>query len=180
MRQITIGLVLATACACGGNSFQSPTSPTASAQPPATSGFNLPARAGTLNVESFVVVEFEYPGRPGWFYAPQMRVSSPADGGGVIVTEMDLRVPGLGPAPPFIGVCKPVPSGSIVDLIPEVYGDYEYTIDQSGVRAVAGDATLVITFRDGLGTVTTLNVRGPVVPGELPKTHSSGPPGPFC
>ena len=130
--------------------------------------------AGSVVVESFFVVEYEYGGSPGWNYAPQVVVSSPAGGSGVYADLSNLSVPGVGtvsgPA-----TCRRVASGARVSLVDEVYGDYEFSMSNSGNRASGGEATIVLSAVDGLGTINRLTLRGPIVPGALPSTYSGGP-----
>ncbi len=160
-------LLAAPACA---DSPVAPTVPRPEATPVLVA---LPARAGSLVVESFSVIEYQYPGYPGWYYAPQVVVSSPDDGSGVDVGLLDLTVAGLGDAPPVV-LCRRVANGTRVSLLNEIYGDYELSISQGAVRASAPEATISISFTDGLGSTATVTASGPVVAGELPKTYTGG------
>jgi hypothetical protein len=131
------------------------------------------AVSSLLVVESFWMIEFEYPSAPGrWFYAPQIRLREPGNASGAAVTGVDFDIPGFGGIPS----CRthvPVPAGTTIDLFQEVYGDFQYTIVQPGGRAMGAVATAILTLGDGRGLAERVVVTGPIVPGELPTTYSS-------
>lgn len=129
--------------------------------------------AGTLEVEAFSVIEYQYPGEAGWHYAPRMRVGSPAGGAGVIVTRIEFAMPGLGRSPALCAA-EHVASGQSRNLFSESYGDYDVSLDSPGKRATPGDATATVTYKDSLGTEASQVVHGAVVPGGLPTANAGG------
>ena len=136
---------------------------------------DLPVPSGAvLVVDSFSVVEFQYPSAPNnWYYAPLVRVRETGLGNALAVVGYDFIIPGFGPAPPC-ATYRPVGRGVTLDLFREVYGDYGYTLWNSGARAAGRVATALITVRDGSGPPTTLTVTGPIVSGSLPTTYTGG------
>lgn len=124
------------------------------------------------------MIEFEYP-HPAWrghmFYAPQLRVRETSGLGIVDVIDFSFTIPYVATS---YKMCAPkvrVPPGEQFDLFTESYGDYELTLDRyDGRPAIAGDAMVVVTFRDKAGRIGMLKARGPVVPGVLPATFSGG------
>lgn len=135
----------------------------------------LPGSSGAiLVVESFTVIEFQYPSQPNhWHYAPLVRVRETGAGGAVAITGYDFIIPGLGRSP-ACATYRRVDRGATLDLFREVYGDYGFTIAQAGARATGAPATALITIRDGNGPETTLTVTGPIVSGSLPTTYTGG------
>ncbi len=135
--------------------------------------------APLLVIESFRMVEFQYPGYADWFYAPQIRLRETRGASGAVMTKLEFVIPGLLAAPPC-NASVPVGSGQTIDLFQEIYGDYQYTISATGVRASGADATAIMTVTDGRGRNTKLVVTGPVVPGALPTTYTGGNPAWTC
>ncbi|MBA3671343.1 MAG: hypothetical protein H0W68_04900, partial [Gemmatimonadaceae bacterium] len=130
-----------------------------------------PSSSAVLVVESFSVVEFQYPSQPGqWHYAPRVRVRESGGGGAVAVIGYDFIIPGLGRAPPCV-TYRRVERGGTLELFREAYGDYDYTISQHSSRANGTPATALITIRDGDSAPTLLTVTGPIVSGSLPTTY---------
>jgi len=136
---------------------------------------DLSAPSGAvLVVDSFSVIEFQYPSAPNqWYYAPLVRVRETGLGGAVAVIGYDFIIPGFGQAPPC-ATYRPVGRGATLDLFREVYGDYGYTLYSGGARATGTVATALITVRDGSGPPATLTVTGPIISGALPTTYTGG------
>jgi hypothetical protein len=137
-----------------------------------------PADDGSmLEVESFTMIEFQYPSAPDfWFYAPQLRVRANSGGSGVAITRMEFDIPGLGAAPPCNTDIR-VDAGAPIDLFREIYGDYHIVFHaHDGHRATGGDATAFIATATRAGTKHTAVVKGVIVPGTLPTTYSGGNP----
>lgn len=170
---VSLGCVVA-AAGCG-----SPVSPTAmistasqvvSAAGPTT----LPGPSvtpGSLRIEGAVVIEFQYPGNPGWFYAPQVRVTATGETGALSVTGADISIPGH-----TFWACttaQSIVAGQTRELFPEIYGDYPLTFDKSGHRS-SGDVRIVVRFVDQLGQAGALTVIAPITSGGLPTSYSGG------
>ena len=140
-----------------------------------------PTSVGTsdaLVVDSFSMIEFQYPSAPGrWFYAPQMRARA-SQGRSASILVLKFSIPGLGSPPPF--GCGAAMSVTPRDLFGEVYGDWLLSIDQTGQRATGTAATATISFLDDRGTEGTRIVTGPIVQGSLPTTYSGGANGGAC
>lgn len=131
-----------------------------------------------LVIDSFSMIEFQYPSAPGrWFYAPQMRAHA-AQGRTASVLVMTFSIPGLGNPPPF--GCGASLSGTPRDLFGEVYGDWLVSIDETGKRATGGTASATINFLDDAGVSSTRVVTGPIVSGSLPASYSGGSNGGAC
>ncbi|MEO7521292.1 MAG: Ig-like domain-containing protein [Gemmatimonas sp.] len=136
--------------------------------------------ATILEVESFTMIEFQYPGATGrWFYAPQLRVRIRGNANGASITRLDFTIPGLGSAPSCNTYIR-FSGGSTVELFPEIYGDYPYTLEQVGVRASGADARATLTLTDSNGKDRTLVLTGKIVAGSLPTTYTGGNPAWLC
>jgi hypothetical protein len=144
---------------------------------PVQGSFTTTAAAlpSALAIESFTMIEYQYPSAPGWWsYAPQIRVDETSGHGSITIFRIDITIPGFGPSP---GVCSTgirVAAGSGRDLVSERYGDYELSYDAGGKRAEPGEATVVLTYSDETGRKGTLSAHGPIVSGALPTTYTGG------
>ena len=129
--------------------------------------------ASNLLLESFRLVEFQYESLPGhYFYAPQIRVAS--DLSLLTVKQLQFSFPDGTLSPPFCSKGIPVTRDGR-DLVGEIYGDYELTIDYfDGHRADPGNFTVTVTYVDAEGRVGTLSATGEAVPGGLPATYTGG------
>ena len=136
---------------------------------------NLSAPSGAvLLVESFSVVEFQYPTVPDhWYYAPLLRMRETGLGDAAAVIGYEFDIPGIGQSPPC-ATYRRVGRGATLDLFREVYGDYGYSLYKPGARATGTVATALITVRDGSSPPTTLTVTGPIISGSLPTTYTGG------
>ena len=133
----------------------------------------LPDAAGSLLiVESFRMIEFQYPSAPDqWFYAPQMRLRGTGYKDGAVVTGVTFLIPGLGATPPCNTVIF-VGAHSVVQISNEIDSNLQFA--QSGVRSTGGEASAIVTVTDGRGVRTDVVARGPIVAGKLPQTNTSG------
>ncbi len=155
----TCGLIVATslALACSG-----------------TEGPSSIGRKAVLTVQSFSMVEYQSQGDTGRYnYAPQLVLAASGGGSAATVTAMLLSLPGFSTLGSVCSTGTMVPAGQSAVMFSELYGDYEvsYTIDHP---VAAGQATATIIFRDDIGRVDTLLAAGPVVPGSMPTTNTSG------
>ena len=133
-----------------------------------------------LIVESFTMIEFEYPSARGrWFYAPQLRVRASGTFKAAFITRMEFEIPELGPAPPCNAAIS-VGAGAAIDLFHEIYGDYQLTFNRDGFRASGTEAKVTITVADGSGRKRNVVVKGAIVHGELPTTYTGGNPAWLC
>jgi hypothetical protein len=139
----------------------------------AGSGGPTPQGVTTLVLGSFKMIEFQYESLPGhYFYAPQIRVAT--DGGTVTIKALDFRFPDGSRAPPFCSTGIKV-TGADRDLVGEIYGEYEFSLDYGdGHRAEPGGFAVTVTYVDAEGRVGTLAAMGEVVPGGLPTTYTGG------
>ena len=176
-RLLAVALACATAPAgCGSPASPSPVVPRAAASPappPATPtpSPGSPAAPGSIRIDSASVVEVQYPGQSGWYYAPQVRVTETGGAGSVEVLVVDVSIPGLGTWGCSGG--QDVAAGQTRELFPEIYGDYPFTFDKPGQR-FSGDAALTIRYGDQTGVTRVVMVTAPITPGELPKTYTGG------
>lgn len=174
-------LVVALACAaapagCGSPASPTPTGPQAAALPPPSSSGQTAAPGssappGSIRIDAATVVEFQYPGHSGWYYAPQVRVTEISGAGPVTVFEADISMPGLNTWACSGG--QALAAGQTRELFPEIYGDYPITFDKPGQR-LSGDSLIVIRFGDGSGQTGTITVTAPITPGTLPTTYTGG------
>lgn len=138
----------------------------------------LPAPEGpivaSLTVTSFRMIEVQYPGYPGWYYAPEIEVRETSGLANAIVTRIAVSVPGVLGAPAY-QTSKCVGAGTQMLLFREVYGDFELTIDSPGTRSPGGSGTAEITFEDAFGRQGKVTATGPVVAGGFPTTYSNPP-----
>jgi hypothetical protein len=136
------------------------------------------ALSDALVIDSFSMIEFQYPSEPGrWFYAPQMRARAAANRRASVLT-FKFAIPGLGAPPPF--GCGASLTDASRDLFGEVYGDWLLEIDDAGHRATGETATATITFIDDAGNAGTRAVSGPIVRGTLPASYTGGQNGGAC
>jgi hypothetical protein len=167
-------LILGLAASSGCQRALAPTSPTA-VVPKATLAFH-PTPSGSLIGKAVDIsvsfVEFQYSPGTRWFYAPQIHVDAGADSSQTL-TSFGFSIPGLGPSVRYCG-SVPLPPGMEFDLFGELYGDYEFTIDETGHRATGSSGTATIGLRDPKGVETSVEVSGPIVPGHLPTTYTGG------
>ena len=131
----------------------------------------LPGESDVLDVESFSVLEFDYPSRPGhWYYAPQVSVRA-APGEVVTILTMDFSIPGLpGPIPPK-GCGATITSSQSFQLNGEVYGDWAFAISSPERRATGDTATMVLSYTNRIGVLATRTIKGPIIGGSLPGTY---------
>lgn len=132
--------------------------------------------ASGIAVLSFTMIEFQYSGYPNrWFYAPQVEVIETSGTASATVTKVSFTLPGFGPVPSaFTHKC--IAAGERRQLFAEVYGDFEFSIDNSSVgRALPGNTSAEIVFLDASGRQGVVSVSGPIVPGHLPSTYSNPP-----
>lgn len=138
------------------------------------------AKSGALTINAFSVVEFEYDTAPGQtFYAPKLLVTAGASTS-VTVLTLDFHIPGLDDPIPTIGCGGRVLAGLTRQLNGEVYGDWTFSMYDTGQRATREPATAVVTFIDDTGAAGTITVRGPIESGGLPGAYSGGENGGPC
>lgn len=129
-------------------------------------------------VDSFSVIEYRYAEDSYWYYAPQLRISSPAGQSDIQILGFEmLTIPGLESPFPSSGACNMVVhSGESFDLFGSAYGDFELAFyARDGHRSTGGITTAQLTYKDASGQHYKADLRGPIVPGELPSTPSDHP-----
>jgi hypothetical protein len=120
-----------------------------------------------------ITVSFvEYPADSRWFYAPLVHIDAGSEASATL-TGFSFSIPGLGSTGKFCAAL-PLPPGFQFELFREIYGDYEFTIDNPGHRATEAAGTATINLTDDAGVATTRTLTGPIVPGSLPTTYSGG------
>jgi len=149
-----------------------PTAPSKPASPPPSVGGTT--ILASLAITSFRMIEVQYPGYPGWYYAPEVEVRETSGLANAIVTRIAVAVPGVLGAPAY-QTSKCVGAGTQMPLFREVYGDFELTIDHPGARSPGGSGTAEITFEDAFGRQGKVTATGPVVAGGFPTTYSNPP-----
>ncbi len=166
---VALAVVLA-ATACG-----SPASPTLTPLGAPGSATPTPPSPlpGALRLEAASVIEIQYPGSSHWFYAPQLWVTETTGVGDIRVISVQFTIPGFHGRPWTCTTGQRVEAGQTRELLPELYGDYPLTFDETGVRAT-GDVTVVIGFVDDSGRAGTLTAGVPITPGALPTTYTGG------
>lgn len=166
-----MSIALLVACGCA-----SPTAPTpaARATPPATAAGSsgaLPAGpSGALRIAVASMIEFQYPGFAGFYYAPQIQVAETTGNAAVTVTGAQFSIPGH--TTWLCGTDQRVEAGEVRELLPELYGDYPLTFDNGGRSS--GEVSIVVSFADQAGQSTSLTARVPITPGALPATYTGG------
>lgn len=177
LRLLVVSLACAAAAAgCGSPASPTPVVPRAAASPaplPATPtpSPGSPAAPRSISVDAAAVVEVQYPGYSGWYYAPQVRVTETGGAGLVAILGVEVSIPGFGTWACSGG--QDVAAGQTRELFPEIYGDYPVTFDKPGQRS-SGDAAIAIRYGDQAGVTRVLTVTAPITPGELPKTYTGG------
>ncbi len=177
-----LGLIV-TAC----STDTSPTAPNIPVAAPQSPAPQLPVpgvipplpTGGSVQVAAFRMIEFQYPSSGRWHYAPQLTLVGPAEGLSDVITRITFEIPGLGRIPPCNAFLV-LNSGQTMDLFTEIYGEYSFTIDQTGSRATSDIASAVLTLKDSRGTETTLAFSGKIVAGALPTTYTGGRPPFIC
>jgi hypothetical protein len=130
--------------------------------------------SGALTIDSFSVIEFEYPSAPGQkYYAPQVLVRA-ASTTAVTVLTLGFHIPGLLDPIPVIDCRGHVPAGETRQLNGEVYGDWAFALFGPGRAASGEPVTMSLIFVDATGDSGMITMTGPVVPGSLPEPDSSG------
>ncbi|MEP6762998.1 MAG: Ig-like domain-containing protein [Gemmatimonadaceae bacterium] len=136
-----------------------------------------------LSAVSFTMLEFQVPSQPGWWqYAPKLVLAESSGKGPATIVSLSFFLPGFyRPFPLICGAGLRILAQSSVDLFGEHYGDFDrsFDFDGPGTRAAAGDATLVVTYRDDAGRMSAITVQGHIVPGALPTTYTGGNGYPF-
>jgi hypothetical protein len=131
--------------------------------------------ATTLIVLSFVVVEYTDGADPPsqWYFAPLIRVAETSSAGRATIERVELAIAGAGGPPPTVAFSGlSLGPGESRDLFGEMYGDYEFSYYEIGLRTHFCDVTAVITYRDATGRRQTVTAHGPVVPGARPVTYT--------
>lgn len=128
---------------------------------------------GNIVIESFSVVEVQYPSAPGrWYYAPLVTVKAPAISNGGEVLSVAVTIPELG-----TWECRAtmkVAPGAAIELFQEAYGDFELTIYHADGRRISpGVASVELLVRENGGTVR-LNAAASVTAGDFPTTYTGG------
>ena len=133
----------------------------------------LPYGTGGLDVVDAHMVEYRYEGWDRWEYAPIVQVT--ARESALDVLKLQIVLPGRpGSAPAFCGAIRIQP-GETLNLNPELYGDYQISVDAAGWRAPPDSIfTGTLEYRRGDGTLVTQNLQLPVVSGTLPTTYTGG------
>ena len=136
---------------------------------------SVPDAAGSLLVvESFRILEFQYPTAPGqWFYRSQMRLRVTGNNDSVVVTGMTFLIPGLGAVPPCKNVIM-LSGNTPADVFTEIRSDLQFLGAQPGVRATGDEATVIVTVTDGRGVSTDIVARGEIVAVTFPQTPPGG------
>jgi hypothetical protein len=131
-----------------------------------------PRGSSALTVNSFSVIELEYPSQPNHqYYAPQLNVTA-ASGMPVTVLTLRFNVPGIGDSL-IVGCGGRIPAGASRDLNGEVYGDWLFTFDHDGTAATSTSATATVTFIDSTGATGSITTQGLIVSGTFPTTYGS-------
>lgn len=127
----------------------------------------------SLAITSFTVIEYQYPGDPIWYYAPQIKVRETSSSGVATVVKMSVSVPGLGASPPFF-TKRCIAAGQETELLHESYGDWEYSVFSTTRRSTGGSATAELTFTDDRGRQAVVKADGAIVSGGPPLTYTGG------
>jgi len=129
-------------------------------------------QSDALIVESFSVIEFQYPSSSDWAYAPQIRARA-APGRTATVITMQFTLPGVGPPTTTWIAC----GARLTESPRELNGDAESDLGFSftGQQATEAAATATISFVDDAGMLSTRIIRGSIVRGSLPSR--GGDPG---
>ncbi len=138
-------------------------------------------KGGSVQVEVFYMIGFENPSSPGvWNYAPKLTLVGPAAGASDAITRISFEIPGVGRIP-SCNTLLVLNSGQRMDLFPELYGEFSFTIvPAAGTRATSDNASVVLTLKDSRGAETTVAVSGKIVAGGLPTTDTNASPGVTC
>jgi hypothetical protein len=137
---------------------------------PPGSPLMTPEPSERLVVESMEMIEYQYPSHPAhYFYAPLIRVSARNEP--VTVWGMSVALPNSNPIP---ASCTVIEVGAdALDLVREVYGDYELAVSRGeGQRVHGGEFTVRIYFFDAHRRAGVVEAVAPATPGGLPPTYS--------
>lgn len=132
-----------------------------------------PNAVGNVLIESFSVVEVQYPSAPGrWYYAPLVTMKAPATSNGGEVLSIAVTIPDLGSWE--CRAARKVAPGSAIELFREVYGDFELTIHHSdGHRIPPAVASVEVLVREN-GSTARLNASAGVKAGDFPASYTGG------
>ncbi len=127
---------------------------------------------GNLLIESFSVVEVQYPSTPGqWSYAPLVTMKAPAISNGGEVLSIAITIPTLGTWE--CRATRSVPPGSSVEMFSESIG-FELEIHHAdGHRIPPGFASVEVLVRENGGTAR-LKASAGVKAGNPPTTYTAG------
>jgi hypothetical protein len=147
------------------------------AAPAISQSFSIPpfdAPCCGVAAASFSMLELGTEGN--WWYAPQVTLTETSGRGPIHVMAVMFIVPGVAPET-GIGICfddLQVPAGGSVEVFHEIYGDYQVALDHRLDRVTSATATMRVYSRDGIGRLDSLDVVGPIVPGDMPRTYTGG------
>lgn len=130
--------------------------------------------SGSLVVESIEIVEYQYPSHPAhYFYAPLVRVSALNEP--LTIWGLSVALPDRDPLPVS---CSEIEVGATpMDLVQEIYGDYELAVSGGADQRVdAGEFTVRIYFFDSNRRAGVVEAIAQATPGSLPLTYSGGAP----
>lgn len=130
--------------------------------------------SGSLVVESIEIVEYQYPSHPAhYFYAPLVRVSALNEP--LTIWGLSVALPDGNPLPVS---CSEIEVGATpLDLVREIYGDYELAVSGGADQRVdAGEFTVRIYFFDSNRRAGVVEAIAQATPGSLPLTYSGGAP----
>ncbi len=138
-------------------------------------------KGGSVQISTFYMIEFKNPSEPGlWQYAPKLTLVGPDAGTSDAITRISFEIPGVGRIPSCNTLLVLNP-GQRVDLFPEIWGEYSFTIvPAAGTRATSDNASVVLTLKDSRGAETTVAVSGKIVAGGLPTTDTYDIPRVTC
>jgi len=137
-----------------------------------------PDTVSWLMVNSFTVLEIQYPGEPDyWYYAPQLEVTDTSVLGGSRVVGFRMStIPGL-PSPfpdSWYRGAQPA-DGAARQLFREIYGDFPLSFFAGdGHRSTGGTAEARLLVLDGGGHYHMQAITATVMPGEFPNTYTGG------
>jgi len=112
----------------------------------------------------------------GWEYVPALTLRDTTGRDASAIIGISFDIPGLLPAP---GCAMLRPIGSVpLTVFHEMYGDFELSIS-GGPRASGAEAVAHVTLRVPGPAAMTIDVRGPIVPGDFPTTYTPANPDPL-
>lgn len=132
-----------------------------------------PNAVGNILIESFSVIEVQYPSAPGrWYYAPLVTMKAPSTSNGGDVLSVAITIPDLGTWE--CSATRRVAPGSTIELFREVYGDFELTfMHGDGHRIPTAVASIDVLVRENGGTAR-LNASAGVKEGDFPASYTGG------